>query len=40
VLGSVIAVLAAVAIKELPLRAGEARAPEPRARLTSAPAAD
>jgi EmrB/QacA subfamily drug resistance transporter len=40
VLGSFIAVLAAVAIKELPLRASNAAAPEARARLTSAPAAD
>ena len=40
VLGSFVAVLAAVAIKELPLRASNAHAPEARARLTSAPAAD
>jgi hypothetical protein len=40
VAGSVVAVLAAIAIKELPLRASNAAAPEPRARLTSAPAAD
>lgn len=40
VLGSVIALLAAVAIKELPLRTSNARAPEARPRLTSAPAAD
>jgi EmrB/QacA subfamily drug resistance transporter len=41
VLGSIVAVIAAVAIKELPLRASNAHAPEaPRARLTSAPAAD
>ena len=40
VLGSVIAVFAAVAIKELPLRTSNARAPEGRPRLTSAPAAD
>ena len=40
VAGSIVAVLAAVAIKELPLRASEGRAPEARARLSSAPAAD
>ncbi|HEY7701061.1 MAG TPA: MDR family MFS transporter [Candidatus Limnocylindrales bacterium] len=43
VAGSVVALLAAVAIKELPLRATNepgAHAPEGRARLTSAPAAD
>jgi EmrB/QacA subfamily drug resistance transporter len=40
VIGSIVAVLAAVAIKELPLRASNAAAPEARARLTSAPAAD
>ncbi|HSL75383.1 MAG TPA: MDR family MFS transporter [Candidatus Limnocylindrales bacterium] len=40
VLGSIVAVLAAVAIKELPLRTSNARAPEARPRLTSAPAAD
>ena len=40
VLGSVIALFAAVAIKELPLRSSNARAPEARPRLTSAPAAD
>ena len=40
VIGSIVAALAAVAIKELPLRASNAAAPEARARLTSAPAAD
>jgi EmrB/QacA subfamily drug resistance transporter len=40
VLGSVIAVFAAVAIKELPLRTSNAPAREGRPRLTSAPAAD